>query len=125
MHKQRESRQRAAVVPGYNNLINLPEISQDMSKQKDPAYAFLQATGEKIRSVRKKKGFSLEKMGLEIGLDKGNMHHIESGKNITLATLHKIALVLDTEAGKLLGANKSRQPVKKAARKPVRRKKSR
>jgi transcriptional regulator with XRE-family HTH domain len=78
------------------------EILQQMGYTNDSIQDFLQTIGENIRHYRKKKGFTLEALGEDIGLDKGNMHHIESGKNITLVTLLKIALFLDVSVTKLI-----------------------
>jgi transcriptional regulator with XRE-family HTH domain len=73
-----------------------------MAKRQDPTQEFLVAVGDKIRYYRRRKGFTLEALGEDIGLDKSNMHHIEAGKNITLLTLLKIALFLEVEPAKLL-----------------------
>lgn len=73
-----------------------------MAYRPEPTQEFLVAVGDNIRYYRKKKGFTLEALGEDIGLDKSNMHHIEAGKNITLLTLLKIALFLDVEPSKLL-----------------------
>jgi transcriptional regulator with XRE-family HTH domain len=76
-----------------------------MAYRQDPTQEFLAAVGENIRYYRKKKGFTLEALGEDIGLDKSNMHHIEAGRNLTLITLLKIALFLDIEPAKLLQTN--------------------
>jgi transcriptional regulator with XRE-family HTH domain len=76
-----------------------------MAYRQDPTQDFLVAVGDNIRYHRKKKGFTLEALGEDIGLDKSNMHHIEAGKNITLLTLLKIALFLDIDPAKLLQTN--------------------
>lgn len=73
-----------------------------MAYRQDPTTEFLTAVGENIRYYRKKKGFTLEALGEDIGLDKSNMHHIESGRNLTLITLLKIATFLDIDPAKLL-----------------------
>lgn len=73
-----------------------------MAKRQDPTQDFLIAVGERIRYYRKRKGYTLDALGEDIGLDKSNMHHIEAGKNITLLTLLKVALFLDMEPAKLL-----------------------
>ena len=73
-----------------------------MAYRPEPTQEFLVAVGDNIRYYRKKKGFTLEALGEDIGLDKSNMHHIEAGKNITLLTLLKIALFLDVEPSKLM-----------------------
>ncbi|CAN5410692.1 hypothetical protein BH09BAC5_BH09BAC5_25170 [soil metagenome] len=74
-----------------------------MAQRSNPSKDFLESVGDKIRYYRQKRGFTLEALGDDIGLDKGNMHRIEAGKNITLLTLVKIALFLDIEPGKLIG----------------------
>ncbi len=84
-----------------------------MAKVKDPTNDFIQAVGAKIRYYRQKRGLTLEALGDSIGLDKGNMHRIEAGKNITLVTMLKIALFLDIDAGKLL-ANDVKVKIKDA-----------
>jgi transcriptional regulator with XRE-family HTH domain len=76
-----------------------------MAKSKNPTKDFLSAVGGNIRRHRVKQGLTLEQLGEDIGLDKGNVHRIESGKNITLLTLLKIALFLKTDPLKLLGNN--------------------
>jgi transcriptional regulator with XRE-family HTH domain len=58
--------------------------------------------GSAIAFERKKKGITLEQLGLDIGLDKSAMHHIENGKPITLTTLIKIAAVLNLKVSTLL-----------------------
>jgi transcriptional regulator with XRE-family HTH domain len=73
-----------------------------MAYRQDPTQEFLSAVGENIRYYRKKKGFTLEALGEDIGLDKSNMHHIEAGRNLTLLTLLKIATFLDIDPAKLL-----------------------
>ncbi|MGJ8680420.1 helix-turn-helix domain-containing protein [Paraglaciecola sp.] len=59
--------------------------------------------GEKIRSVRKEKGFSQESLALHAKLDRSYMGRIERGEaNITLEMLYQLAKVLDCEAKELL-----------------------
>jgi transcriptional regulator with XRE-family HTH domain len=59
--------------------------------------------GEKIRSVRKEKGFSQEGLALHAKLDRSYMGRIERGEaNITLEMLYQLAKVLDCEAKELL-----------------------
>lgn len=60
--------------------------------------------GSAIALERKKKGITLEQLGLDIGLDKSAMHHIENGKPITLTTLIKICAVLNIKTSNLLKA---------------------
>ncbi|MFZ4785025.1 MAG: helix-turn-helix domain-containing protein [Flavobacteriales bacterium] len=67
-----------------------------------PEQEFLKAVGVNIRNKRKSKGYTLEALGEDIGLDKSNTYRIEKGKNITLLTLLKIALFLDVKPEELL-----------------------
>lgn len=48
-----------------------------------------------ISKFRKEKKFSLEELGLQIGLDRSSMHRIEKGKPITVTTIIKLALALN------------------------------
>src|SRR3954469_3421411 len=73
-----------------------------MAYKSNPTQEFLTAVGENIRYYRQKRGFTLEALGDDIGLDKGNMHKIEAGKNITVLTLLKISLFLEIDPAKLL-----------------------
>ncbi len=76
-----------------------------MATKKNPTKAFLQAVGSKIRYYRQKRNLTLENLGEYIGLDKGNVHRIEAGKNITLLTLLKISRFLKVDAEKLVTNN--------------------
>lgn len=58
--------------------------------------------GATITFERKKKKLTLEQLGLDIGLDKSAMHHIENGKPITVTTLIKIAAVLNIKPSQLV-----------------------
>ncbi|MBI3512303.1 MAG: helix-turn-helix transcriptional regulator [Bacteroidetes bacterium] len=100
-----------------------------MAKTNDPTHKFLAAVGARIRYYRNKKGLSLITLGDQIGLDKGNMHHIESGKNITIETLLKIAVFVGVNPAKLVDTNTTvrvkdveRLIVKSNRRKPKRKK---
>ena len=73
-----------------------------MAKNANLTDDYLKAIGENIRHYRQKRGYTLEVLGDHIGLDKGNMHKIEAGKNVTVLTLLKIALFLDVPGAKLL-----------------------
>ncbi len=75
-----------------------------MAYAKDPTKEFLRAVGENIRYYRKKRGLTLEALGDDVGLDKGNMHRIEAGKNITLVTLLKLSVFLEVDPVKLIDA---------------------
>lgn len=73
-----------------------------MKKKESSAKSYLQNVGENIKYYRKQRGLSLDVLGLEIGLDKSNMHKIEAGKNITLLTLLKLAVVLKVKPEQLV-----------------------
>jgi transcriptional regulator with XRE-family HTH domain len=70
--------------------------------QKFNEKAYLASIGAGIRALRKKKKMTLEMFGDVVGLDKSNAYRIESGRNITLLTLEKIAQVFNMSASKLL-----------------------
>lgn len=63
---------------------------------------FLVAVGDRIRLLRNQRGYTLEQMGVSIGLDKSNMFRIEQGRNITLVTLLKVAAVLEVSPAELI-----------------------
>lgn len=48
-----------------------------------------------ISKYRKEKKFSLEELGLRIGIDRSAMHRIENGKPLTITTIIKLAIALD------------------------------
>lgn len=66
-----------------------------MPVEKDISKEFFKEVGERISKKRKSKGLSLEKLGLEVGLSRMQMHRIETGYNITLKTILKLAIALD------------------------------
>ena len=57
--------------------------------------------GEEIKKIRTQRNFSLEHLGGEIGLDASNMRKLELGQNITLNTLLKLCICLDTTPAKI------------------------
>lgn len=65
-----------------------------MKKKEVSTKSFLIEVGEKIKHYREQRGLSLDSLGSDIGLEKANMFKIEAGKNITLATLVKLAVIL-------------------------------
>ena len=68
-------------------------------RKKHPALIKL---GEKIRELRKSKGFSQESFADEAGLDRTYMGGIERGeRNIATLNLIRIALALNIEVGEL------------------------
>ncbi len=73
-----------------------------MKPEKDVSKVFLAKIGENIRKKRKKKGLSLEELGLEIGLTRMQVHRIEGGYNITATTLLKLSMALGLKPGDLV-----------------------
>lgn len=69
-----------------------PDISKD----------FLCQLGENIKKKRKKKGYTLEQLGLEIGLTRMQVNRIEKGYNITMITLLKITIALNLKPADLV-----------------------
>jgi transcriptional regulator with XRE-family HTH domain len=63
---------------------------------------FLSKVGEKVKLYRTKKQLTLQELGEDIGLDKGNTKRLEKGKNMTLLTLFKIAAILEVDTKDLL-----------------------
>ena len=56
----------------------------------------LQAFGQRVRELRKNKGWSQEQFADLAGLDRSYMGHIERGeKNITLLKIYQISDVLE------------------------------
>ncbi len=65
-----------------------------MRQEKDISSKFLKQIGKNIKGLRREKKLSLEKLGLEVGLTRMQVHRIEGGYNITMQTLLKFALAL-------------------------------
>ncbi len=63
----------------------------------DVSIEFLRLIGENIKKTRLKKGWTLEELGLQIGLTRMKVNRIEKGYNITLTTVLKLALALDVK----------------------------
>ncbi len=63
---------------------------------------FFKSLGLQIKKTRLSKGFTLEQLGFEIGLDKSAMFHIEKGRPITMTTFLKITLALKIDPKDLL-----------------------
>lgn len=56
----------------------------------------LQAFGQRVRELRKERGYSQEQFGDLAGLDRSYMGHIERGeKNITLLKIYQISHALN------------------------------
>lgn len=79
--------------------------------ESDRDTAILKAFGERLRELRKEKGFSQEALALACGLDRTYIGGIERGeRNVSLLNIHKIALSLDVACTDLF------VPQKKGAR---------
>ncbi len=64
--------------------------------------------GERIRELRKEKGYSQESFACEVGLDRTYMGSVERGeRNIAALNLIRIAKILEVEIGALFPAVKS------------------
>lgn len=66
-----------------------------MAKDKLPLDTFFKALGTLITQFRKEKGYSLEELGLRIGIDRSAMYRIEKGKPVNVSTIVKLALALE------------------------------
>ncbi len=66
-----------------------------MIKEKNKLELFFKNLGGLVATFRKDKGFSLEELGLRIGIDRSAMHRIENGKPITVTTIIKLSLALN------------------------------
>jgi transcriptional regulator with XRE-family HTH domain len=61
--------------------------------------------GERVRELRKQKGFSQESLALACGLDRTYIGGVERGeRNISLINIYKIAEALRVNAGELFNA---------------------
>lgn len=81
-----------------------------MAAEKDIYGEYLKEVGVRIKKRRIAKELSLEKLGLEVGLTRMQVHRIESGYNITLKTILKLSIALETNPESL---TKSRAKFKK------------
>lgn len=72
---------------------------QDTEKELKLYYSNL---GKLIKKYRIAKGFTLEELGLLIGLDPSSVYNIEKGRNLTVLTLIKLAAALDRKPQDLL-----------------------
>jgi len=66
-----------------------------LTAEKIKLKSFYKNLGSLISKFRKEKEFSLEELGLRIGLDRSAMHRIENGKPITITTIIKLCLALN------------------------------
>lgn len=69
--------------------------------RKKPLHPYLKLVGIEIKKLRNQRKLSLEVLGAEIGLDAANMQKIELGQNLTLNTLLKLCICLNTTPAKL------------------------
>ena len=104
-----------------------------MAGKIDKLDLFFKDLGILIAKYRKEKQFSLEELGLQIGIDRSAMHRIENGKPITVTTIIKLCIALNKkpkdffeinfdfkshELGSLVNSKKS--PKKNNVKKPSR-----
>lgn len=74
-------------------------------RKKHPA---LIKIGQRVRELRKAKGFSQEEFAYEVGLDRTYMGSVERGeRNIASINLIRIAKILKVEVGDLFPPSKS------------------
>lgn len=66
-----------------------------MTAESNISHAYFKEVGKRVQKRRKLKGLSMEKLGLEIGLTRMQVHRIELGYNITLKTILKLAIALE------------------------------
>ena len=72
--------------------------------RKDPRTLF----GEKLRSLRKKKGWSQEKLALEADMDRSYVGGVEQGRrNISLINICRLAKTLGVKTDNLLQYEKT------------------
>lgn len=68
----------------------------------------LLAFGQRVRELRKEKGYSQEQFADLAGLDRSYMGHIERGeKNITLLKIYQISFALGISPGLLFARSES------------------
>lgn len=62
----------------------------------------LRVLGERIRTARKRKGLSQERLALEAGIDRSFMGQVERGqRNVSFSTLCRLASVIGQDVGAL------------------------
>src|SRR4051812_39618021 len=69
--------------------------------RKKPLHPYLIDVGGEIKRIRLQRKISLEFLGAEIGLDASNMQKIEMGQNLTISTLLKLCICLNTPPSKI------------------------
>ncbi|MDP2386453.1 MAG: helix-turn-helix transcriptional regulator [Bacteroidota bacterium] len=105
-----------------------------LKPRKKPVHPYHVELGLQIRKLRLKKDITLETLGGDVGLDASNLQKIEMGHNITLNTLLKLCICLETTPAKLFSkidwdlsekdieALTTPRPIKKKAAKKKRKK---
>ncbi len=73
-----------------------------MAKAVKSIQEFVDLVGRNINAARRMKGFTMQQLGEDIGMDRAAISKIESGKNVTLETLVKIAAALEVQPAELL-----------------------
>ena len=73
-----------------------------MGSEQDISKEFLASIGQNVMLRRKKKDWSMEELGYQMGLTRSQVNRIEKGYNITMITLLKLSLALDCKLEQLL-----------------------
>ena len=73
-----------------------------MAKAGKSIQEFVDWVGRNINAARRMKGLTMQQLGEDIGMDRAAISKIESGKNVTLETLVKIAAALEVQPAELL-----------------------
>lgn len=68
--------------------------------RKKPLHPYLVKLGAEIKKLRIQREMSLEMLGSEIGSDASNLQKLELGQNLTISTLLKLCICLDTTPAK-------------------------
>ncbi|MBS1635297.1 MAG: helix-turn-helix transcriptional regulator [Bacteroidetes bacterium] len=75
------------IVPKKKDKDRSPEIVKLDS--------YIKLLGQRITFFRKEKNLSLEKLGVQLGIDRSTMHRMENGQRIGIVMLIKLSLALD------------------------------
>ncbi len=59
-------------------------------------------TGERIRDIRKRRGWDQRRLAYLVGINQGNLCRIEKGRDMKVRTLRVIAKALGVTCGELL-----------------------
>ena len=63
---------------------------------------YLKQVGENVYIARRRKGYTMQELGEDIGMDRSAISKIESGKNLTIETLIKLSTALEVHPSDLL-----------------------